>query len=33
MTLESYFQPDRLSEKRLEALLNRFLDVVLEDIS
>ena len=32
MTLESYFQPDRLSEKRLKALLNRFLDVVLEDI-
>ena len=33
LTLESYFLPDQLSEKRLGVLLNRFLDVILEDIS
>jgi AcrR family transcriptional regulator len=33
LTLESYILPDQLSEKRLEALLNRFLDVILENIS
>lgn len=32
LILESYFQPILLSEERLWALLDRFLDVILEDI-